>query len=94
MDQWEDDASFQALREIVTAFHVINDAAERGVKLGSDFTQVLTKSETGRQNVMQTVELARRAFPLATKDCFLKNSVTDSIPELMAKIDYDARHMQ
>ncbi|QQP49315.1 Uncharacterized protein FKW44_009941, partial [Caligus rogercresseyi] len=40
----------------------VNDVAERAVKLGSDFTKVLTKSEKQRQNILQDVELSRRAF--------------------------------
>ena len=68
-----------------------NDAAERAVKLGSDFNQVRTKSEVHRQNVLQSVEFARRAFPQATKKCMTRVSGKRSVPELLKEIDFDAR---
>ena len=91
MSEWTDNASFQEFRGIVASLHVVNDAAERSVKFGSDYSQVRTKSESHRQNVLQSVELGRRAFPKATKKVFTRLAPLSSIPELMAKIDYDAR---
>ena len=91
MSEWEDDASFQEFRGIVTSLHTVNDAAERAVKFGSDFTQVRTKNESYRQNILQTEELGRRAFPQATKKCFARMASSSSVPEIMATIKYDAR---
>jgi phosphoribosylanthranilate isomerase len=71
----------------------VNDAAERCVKLGTDYTGVITKSEETRQDIIQGVELTRRAFPKATKKCFLEGGkATDSIEELMEATDFDARN--
>ena len=43
--EWSADTTYLELKDIVTSLQVINDAAERAVKFGSDFTKVLTKSE-------------------------------------------------
>ena len=41
---WGDDHSSIQLKPIVTSLKVINDAAERTVKFGSDFGEVTTKN--------------------------------------------------
>ena len=61
------------------------------MKLGSDFTGVLTKNEKPRQNILQTVELARRAFPKATRKSFLGNvTAASSLKDIMKGVAYDA----
>ena len=42
---------------------VTNDTAERGVKLVSDFSKILTKDPEDLQNVLQVVEQHRREVP-------------------------------
>ena len=64
------------------------------MKFGTNFTQVRTKSEDQRQKVLQAVEFGRRAFPRATKKCFARVSATSTIPEILDKIDYDAREKE
>ena len=92
MEDWPTDASYLAAKAIVSSLCVVNDAAERAVKFGSDFTQVLTKNENVRQDIIQTVELSRRAFPRPTRKCFLgKVAATSSVEELLEAVDYDAR---
>ena len=39
---------------------VTNDAAERGIKITSDYINILTKDSAEKQNVLQTVEYTRR----------------------------------
>lgn len=91
MDEWANDSSFKALGEIVFALKVVNDAAERTVKFGTDYSQIRTKNEDRRQNILQSVELGRRAFPKATKKGYIAVNAALSIPELLGEIDYDAR---
>ena len=92
MKDWEGNQSYIEVKAIVSALRVTNDAAERAVKFGTDFTQVLTKSEERRQEIIQTVELARRAFPRATRKCFLGAiSASSTVEEMMEATDYDAR---
>ena len=80
------------MKALVSSFHVINDAAERAVKFGTDFTGVLTKNEEVRQNLLQTVDLSRRVFPKPTRQCFLGEvSASSSIADMMEKTQYDTR---
>ena len=48
IDTWTERADFNAARKIVHALKVVNDCAERAVKLASDFNEVLTKNATLR----------------------------------------------
>ena len=92
VESWNADASYQHLEGIVSSFHVINDAAERAVKFGTDYNAILTKNEGVRQDLLQTVELSRRVFPKATRKCFLGEvSAASSTVEMMSKTKYDAR---
>ena len=82
---------FIELKDIVTSLQVVNDAGERAVKFGTDYTKILTKNEHTRQNILQNVELSRRAFPHATRKCFMKVQASSSVLELMEASGYDAR---
>ena len=82
---------YQVQQDCYLFFCAANDAAEHSVKFGSDFTQTMTKSEEARQNILQTVELARRAFPRATRKCMLQVNAASSTLDLMKAARYDAR---
>ena len=43
----------------MTTVKVVNDAAERGIKLASDYVQSLTKDSEVRQKIFQAVEWHR-----------------------------------
>ena len=59
---WSSSSSYKTSLENVRAINVINDSAERGVKMCSDFQQSARK-ETNIQNVLQVVEKDRRSLP-------------------------------
>jgi hypothetical protein len=61
-DLWPDDPAYQASKANVLAINVVNDCAERGVKLSSDFLSA-AKSEEHYQNVLQVVEQDRKKQP-------------------------------
>ena len=42
---------------------VVNDAAERGVRLISEYASILTKDEETRQFLLQGVERHRQMYP-------------------------------
>ena len=92
VEQWETDSSYVEMKKIVASLRVVNDVAERAVKFGSDYTHVLTKSEHIRQNILQGVELARRAFPHATRKCYKQVNASSAVPEVMKAAKYDARN--
>lgn len=55
VSDWPDSPEYQSSRENVMALNVINDPAERGVKMGSDFLAA-ARSEPHFQNVLQVTE--------------------------------------
>lgn len=62
VNTWPDLPSYQESAANVEAVNVINDCAERGVKLSSDFINA-AKSEQHYQNVLQVVEQDRKNMP-------------------------------
>ncbi len=56
------DTTYLDAMEIVSSMCVVNDGAERGVKLCHDFIS-LSKEETKHQNVLQIVENDRNQRP-------------------------------
>ena len=62
VDDWSSSAAFQAGAENVRAINVVNDCAERGVKLTTDFVAT-ARSEQHLQNVLQAVEHDRSKQP-------------------------------
>ncbi|KAL4141736.1 hypothetical protein QTP88_004317 [Uroleucon formosanum] len=68
---WDENVDFQKGLEIVNTFRVINDTAERGVKLMEEYNKVLTKNEEQKQYVLQVVEDYRRKYPNSLKTMVL-----------------------
>lgn len=50
---WKDEESYIKGREIMTSLRVVNDIAERGVKLMEEFNSKITKDESQKQFVLQ-----------------------------------------
>lgn len=64
---WEENSGFLEGRKIMKSLTVVNDVAERGVKLMSDFNTSLSKNEDQVQFILQTVSDYRKRHPKATK---------------------------
>lgn len=62
-DLWGDDPHYLRGKKIVNGLRVVNDTAERGVKLIQDFNTFLTKDEQQRQCLLQVVSECRNLFP-------------------------------
>jgi len=62
VDTWNNEPSFTAAEYKISHFKVVNDAAERGVKLAHDFLPS-AQLEERYQNVLQVAENARKALP-------------------------------
>ena len=60
---WPSNPQFQAEKGIVASFSVVNDGAERGVKLTHNFLYVARK-EGNLQNILQVVENDRHLLPI------------------------------
>lgn len=50
---WEGIASFIEAKEIIGQLRVVNDTAERGVKLMEEYNSLITKDEEQKQYVLQ-----------------------------------------
>jgi len=66
---WTERADYNATCKTVGALNVLNDCAERAVRLATDFNKVLTKSDEQRQLLYQVVEHHQKLLPTgATKE--------------------------
>ena len=73
LSEWENDEKFLEMKTWVKTLKVTNDTAERGVKLVSDFSKVLTKNSDDRHNLLQVVERDRKVRPNVTKKTLAKD---------------------
>ena len=70
-ERWQYDDTFLELQRAAVNLKVVNDVAERGVKLATDFNNALTKDEEQKQFLLQAVAVHRRKLPKAKKSCLL-----------------------
>lgn len=61
--QWPQREDYKKGIDTCKAVHVVNDSAERGVKLFSDFNLKLTKDEEQKQFISKAVQHYRQIFP-------------------------------
>lgn len=66
-ETWNDNEDFKIAERIVRSLKVVNDTAERGVKLIQDFNQILTKDEDQKQYLLQVVQEHRKLYPDSKK---------------------------
>ena len=66
-DTWNDNEDFKIGERIVRSLKVVNDTAERGVKLIQEFNHVLTKNEDQKQYLLQVVQEHRKLYPCSKK---------------------------
>ena len=71
---WKNNENFQEMAKYVKNLLVTNDAAERGVKLISDYSMILTKDSEERQKILQVVEEHRHTYPDCNKSTLSKPS--------------------
>ena len=76
VEDWATTEAFQARLANVQAINTVNDCAERGVKLASDFV-VSAKSELHLQNVLQAVEHDRCVRPNLRRSTCKRAKVAD-----------------
>ena len=60
---WSEDSDYLVAERFVRTVKTINDTAERGVKLMTDYALILTKDETMKQWILQVVDSHRKGFP-------------------------------
>ena len=64
---WSEDKDFLEMKNFISNIFVCNDAAERGIKLVSEYADVLTISSKGRKELLQVVEKHRKEYPDVNK---------------------------
>lgn len=69
---WKGLDSYKKSRDIVKGIKVVNDCAERGVALISQFNAKLTKNEEQKQYLSQVVETHRKQFKTSEKTTLMK----------------------
>lgn len=78
-DKWDELPQYRAAQATVSALKVVNDTAERGVKLVSDFSNSITKDEHQLQYLLQIVESHRHKFPDMRKSTVVKGLTSTDI---------------
>jgi hypothetical protein len=62
VDEWPGTSSYENCVVNIQAINVVNDGAERAIKMGSDFLHCARKEENF-QNLVQVVEMNRKTLP-------------------------------
>ena len=65
--------SYQEMKSFVNSVKVVNDAAERGVKLNTDYAAILTDDPQQRERILQADEDHRKRFPEFSKAALSKS---------------------
>lgn len=63
-EEWCSDESYLDAKQRVASLTVVNDVAERGVKLISDFNMKSTRDPVQQQYLLQVIEEHRREYPM------------------------------
>lgn len=78
-EKWLTFPSYQRLDKVVKNLKVVNDVAERGVKIMEDYKNILTQDSEQRNLILQCVETARRLLPDFRKSTLTGQSSSLSI---------------
>ncbi|KAL7637484.1 UNVERIFIED_CONTAM: hypothetical protein RMT77_012212 [Armadillidium vulgare] len=70
--QWVNCNEYQQGKLLVHNLKVVNDSAERGIKLFQDFNDKVTKDEDQKQFLLQAVQDYRRTYPQSTREVLQK----------------------
>lgn len=65
---WDENISYLNAKETMKNLKVVNDTAERGVKLMQDFNGLLTADEEQREFILRCVQDHRRQYPDCRKE--------------------------
>ena len=70
-EQWKENSDYVTSEQIVSSLTVVNDSADRGVKLIQDYNSLLTKNEEQKQYLLQAVQEHHHKFPDSKKGTLL-----------------------
>lgn len=69
---WNKNESYSKCCKIINNLKVVNDTAERGIKLINEYNQLLTKDEEQKQFLLQVVKDYKTRFPDVKKETMLQ----------------------
>lgn len=69
---WSKNSSYKTAFQMVSKLRVVNDTAERGIKLIEDYNSILTTNEEQKQFVLQIVSGYRKIIPDCKKETLKK----------------------
>lgn len=75
---WENDKIYLHAKQVIKSLTVVNDPAERGVKLIEDYSGKLTKDEEKLQFLLQVVSEHQKKYPDHTKKSIKSKKDTQS----------------
>ena len=61
--RWEESNSYRKIENVIATAKVINDTAERAIKLASDYAQSLTKDSKMRQKLFKKKQCVATLSP-------------------------------
>ena len=73
-EEWESSSDYKEMESFVRTVKVTNDVAERGVKIISDYSKILTHDNSLRRKLLQGVEMSRKINPDFKKMTLNKNT--------------------
>ena len=65
--QWEKDPDYKVMEKFAKTVKLVNDVAERGVKMADDYSNCLTKDSEERKKLVMVVQNHRRTYPKLRK---------------------------
>ncbi|CAI6357054.1 unnamed protein product [Macrosiphum euphorbiae] len=65
---WDNHISFVNGKELIKSLKIVNNTAERGVKLMADFNEALTVNKEQKQYVLLCVQEHRKMYPNCKKE--------------------------
>lgn len=66
-EKWDEEESYVNASDIVQGLRVVNDIAERGVRLMDEYNRLITNDEEQKQYLLQVVKKFRSALPNKNK---------------------------
>lgn len=60
--EWKNNIYYQFGKKVVDGLHIVNDTAERGVKLMEEFNEKFTKNEKQKQCLLQVSIIINKTF--------------------------------
>lgn len=69
--EWNDNEDYKKGLNILKEVHVVNDIAERAVKLFSQYNSILSNKEEQKQHIIKTVQHYRANYPFTKKSQLL-----------------------